>query len=207
MMVVMLAAAASVPVAAHAQSQRPQAKLELRDVQGKQRSLRELRGKVVLVNFWATWCAPCLSELPMLADLAERYRNAGLVVVAASVDDAQTLDDVQALARKRLRALDVWVGADANDMQALGLNGGAVPATLLVDRHGRIVKRAQGSLPHGVLDPLIEELLSEKGGNKQTPDDQPKPPGCPYKGQGGAIEAAAALTPARDASCSEPEVS
>lgn len=61
--------------------------LALSDLEGQTVRLEALRGKVVLVDFWATWCAPCLEELPFLQRLHERHREAGLVVLAVSVDD------------------------------------------------------------------------------------------------------------------------
>lgn len=167
-----------VPGPAIAASSRPAADLELRDLSGRARSLRELRGKVVLVNFWATWCGPCIGELPILGELAERYRGAGLVVVAASVDEPQTRDDVEAFARKRGKGLEVWIGADTRDMAALGLHGNTVPATLLVDRNGRIAERARGAVSRGDLDRIIEGLLREGGGGPDLPQ---RPPASPHK--------------------------
>ncbi len=175
-----LGAAVVLPASVCAASSRPLARLELRDLRGKSRSLLELRGKVVLVNFWATWCGPCIGELPILAELAERYRAAGLVVVAASVDDMQTRDEVEAFARKRGKGLEVWIGADSGDMAALGLKGNAVPATLMLDRSGRIVGRTQGAVSRGDLDQVIEKLLSEEGG----PDSPQQPPASPHKPRG-----------------------
>ncbi|MBI5506684.1 MAG: TlpA family protein disulfide reductase, partial [Deltaproteobacteria bacterium] len=168
-------------VPACAASSRPQAQLELLDLNGKPRSLGELRGKVVLVNFWATWCGPCIGELPVLAELAERYRAAGFVVVAASVDDAETRDEVEAFARKRGKGLEVWIGAGAGDMAAAGLKGNAVPATLLLDRSGRIAQRAQGAVSPGELDQLIEKLLKEASSG---PDSPQRPPISPHKPRG-----------------------
>lgn len=170
---------AELPVrAAHAggPSLRPPARLELRDLSGRPRSLRELHGKVVLVNFWATWCGPCVDELPILAELAQRYRDAGLVVVAASVDDARSRDAVEAFARKSARGLEVWIGADEADMEALGLGGNAVPATLLLDRGGRVARRMQGAVSRGDLDPMIHELLREEGGHPDGPRESPRLP-------------------------------
>jgi len=177
-------AVALVAAPARAASLRPPAKLELDDLRGKQRSLQELRGKVVLVNFWATWCGPCIGELPILAQLAEHYRDAGLVVVAASVDDADTRDAVEAFARKRGKGLEVWIGAGAQDMEALGLPGDAVPATLLLDRRGRIAERTQGAVSAGELDSAIEKLLDEAGGNPDSPGELPRSPHAPHRAPG-----------------------
>ncbi len=171
---------------------RPVARLELRDLSGKSRSIQELRGKVVLVNFWATWCGPCVNELPVLAELAERYRADGLVIVAASVDEPATRGAVEDFARKRGKGLEVWIGADNADMAALGLDGDSVPATVLLDRSGGIAKRMQGGVSRGELDPVIEKLLKEAGGSPDSPEEQPRSPHRPHA-RPGLPEAAAPL--------------
>jgi cytochrome c biogenesis protein CcmG, thiol:disulfide interchange protein DsbE len=143
--------------------ERPQARLTLQDLKGKPVTLRELRGKVVLVNFWATWCEPCKTELPVLVDLAERYRSRGLVVVAASADVEDARPDVRKVA-ETAKALRVWVGAVTTDMEGLGLNP-ALPASVLIDRDGGISERAVGTLTDGMLDEDVERLLGEARGS------------------------------------------
>ena len=64
--------------------------LSLRDLQGQEHSLSSLRGKLVVLNFWATWCAPCREEMPLLVSLQKRYGTRGIQVIGASVDDEST---------------------------------------------------------------------------------------------------------------------
>ena len=59
-------------------------------IEGKRISLEDLRGKVVVMNFWATWCPPCMREMPAVEQLASRYKNKGLVVISVNVEDAAT---------------------------------------------------------------------------------------------------------------------
>ncbi len=64
-----------------------QPQLSLKDMQGQSHSLSEYKGKVVVLNFWATWCVPCKQEMPIFVDVSRKYRDRGVVVVAASLDD------------------------------------------------------------------------------------------------------------------------
>src|SRR5207245_4206477 len=74
---------------------------ELRSLDGGRVSLSELRGKPVLLNFWATWCAPCRVEMPWLVELHEKYRAQGLQIIGVSLDDSGSTQEVAALAKER----------------------------------------------------------------------------------------------------------
>lgn len=134
--------------------------LELRDVNGERVSLAGLRGKVVVLNFWATWCQPCVEELPLLASLATRYGDRGFVVVAASIDEAHKRDDLARVAAGLPDGMQVWVGATLEDMARLEI-AGALPATMLIDRDGAVTYRKQGALGPGDLDRRIDALLGD----------------------------------------------
>jgi len=155
------------PAASYGDTARQQARLKLTDLDGRTASLQRHRGKVVLVNFWATWCEACGAELPVLVDLAERYKDRGLVVLAASADDVKAKDAVAKVA-KSAKELQIWVGADGNDMQDFGF-AAALPASALVDRNGRIAERFAGGIGKGQLDTAIEMLLQENIGGAAAP--------------------------------------
>jgi len=113
----------------------------LESLEGGTISLADLRGKVVLVNFWATWCAPCRVEMPWLAEFQQRYRRDGLVVVGISVDDG---------AREKVRSftqgMKVNYAIALKDAAITDAYGGLryLPQTFFVGRDGRIVARSYG---------------------------------------------------------------
>ncbi len=151
--------------------------LILRDLDGSRTSLASLRGKVVVLNFWATWCKPCIEELPLLADLAERYGDRGLVVVAASVDDASSRSDIARVAAALPDSMKVWIGATLEDMERLEL-GMAVPVTVVLDRKGEVAERQRGSLTRGAIDKTIERLLGGPGDKPKKPFDSVEAANC-----------------------------
>ena len=139
--------------------------LVLRDLDGQRTSLATLRGHVVVLNFWATWCKPCIEEMPVLAELSDRYRERGLVVVAASVDDVANQGDIARIASRLPNTVKVWVGATLEDMERLDL-GMSVPVTVVLDRDGDVVERQRGTITRGAIDGMIERLL---GAPEQSP--------------------------------------
>ena len=117
-----------------------------------------LRGRVVLVNFWATWCLPCRVEMPALQRMAERHRDAGLVVLGFSRDQAGP-ETVRRFLRERGITYPVAiVGAELE--QAFGGVFG-FPTSFLVDRSGRIRHQAQGPLAMVSFEPAVRRLLAE----------------------------------------------
>jgi thiol-disulfide isomerase/thioredoxin len=121
---------------------KPVPDLLFQDAQGKQRSLSQWRGQVVLLNLWATWCGPCRSEMPSLATLQRRFGSNDFEVVAVSVDKggakvaAPFLQDTKA---SELRLYVDPTGKSIEMLTALGL-----PATVLIDREGKEIGRLLG---------------------------------------------------------------
>lgn len=161
----------------------PFGSLSLKNLDGERVSIDKLRGQLVLLNFWATWCKPCVGEMPLLRGLATKFHDRGLVVVAASVDDPSDADAVAKFAGHLPEGMQVWVGATAEDMARLKM-GSALPTTVLIDRSGRVLGARQGALTEGLLDDDIEQAL---GGG---PDAEPAPK-KKHKPLAGATEAAA----------------
>jgi thiol-disulfide isomerase/thioredoxin len=121
----------------------PKADVTLRDVNGRKVRLRDLRGKPVVLNFWATWCGPCNAEMPMLVDMEKQYATRGVLFIAASLDDAKTAGKIPAFLAEYKVRFPVWYGATGDDLDRLKL-GGAVPATAFLDAEGRVVARILG---------------------------------------------------------------
>ena len=128
-------------------------------VRGDQFAMSSLKGKVVLVNFWATSCTVCVSEMPRMVQTYEKYREQGLetVAVAMSYDPP---DRVFAYAQQNKLPFRVTLDIFGKAMQAFGGIRGT-PTTFLVDRRGRIVQRFEGEPDFGRLGALIERELAK----------------------------------------------
>jgi len=123
------------------------------DLQGQPRTLA--RGAPVLVNFWATWCAPCIDELPLLAALHERHDSDGIAVLAIALDDADAVADF--LARHSLQGLPVGIDTPgSNDASVrLGNARGVLPFSVLLDAQGRILRQHAGPLDAAALETWV----------------------------------------------------
>lgn len=137
--------------------------ITLNDLTGTPRQLSEWRGKLILVNFWATWCAPCLHEIPMLMDMQQQYGGRGLQVVGAAMDEVEA---VRIGAPRLGIQYPVLVGDSEiiNAMQALGDQLGALPYSVLINANGMIVSRKHGEFERDELIQLIEQNLPSTGG-------------------------------------------
>ena len=128
------------------------------DQHGVRRRMADWQGRVVVVNFWATWCSPCRTEIPLLIDLQAQLGARGLQLVGIALDD---LESVQAYAREvglnyptaqgDQSALDV--------MQRFGNRTGVLPFTVVVDRRGNIVHRHAGPLTRVQIEALVGPQL------------------------------------------------
>jgi thiol-disulfide isomerase/thioredoxin len=143
----------------------PKAELSAKTLDGRKVHLKDLRGKLVVLNFWATWCAPCRAEMPMLIAAAKANRNPDLEFIAVSVDDAGTLARVGPAAQKFGIPFPVWVGANVDDVHRLS-RADAVPATVFIDRDGTIVARVSGEIRKDELDARIGWLSGARSGAK-----------------------------------------
>jgi peroxiredoxin len=130
----------------------------LTDLDGKPLTLAQSRGKVVLLDFWATWCTPCRQETPQFVALQQKYGARGLQIVGISMDDGP--EPVRAFYREFKMNYPVAMGT----AQVAEAYGGVLglPIAFLIDRRGRIIARYEGpvNMPH--LKQRIESLLKEK---------------------------------------------
>ncbi len=129
----------------------------LRDVGGREVSLAEFRGNVVLINFWATWCAPCRVEIPDLVALHRKYQSRGLVILGVSVDDPVSV--LAPFVAAYHMTYPVLVGAGHRDfLEAFGPLA-AFPTSLLISRDGKVCARHVGVIETAGLERQIRLLL------------------------------------------------
>lgn len=124
------------------QQARPRVDVPFRDGEGNAISLADFQGKVVLLNFWATWCPPCRAEMPSIDRLAGELAGEDIAVVALSVDRGPIERVKGFLAEIGARNLGVYHDPQNTVMRAAGVLG--LPITLILDRDGREVARLQG---------------------------------------------------------------
>ena len=113
---------------------------DLKTLDGRNVGLKDYRGKVVFLNFWATWCRPCLVEMPSMAKLHERFSKQGLQMVAISDEDLET---VRAHARRKGYPFTVLVDPERTLAARLGIQG--VPTTFILDKEGRLIYQHVGT--------------------------------------------------------------
>lgn len=139
------------------------------DLSGKPQSLDSFKGKIVVLNFWATWCGPCREELPMLDKLTKDYDPKDVVILAASIDDTKTQPNIALfLKKKKIENLPIWTGATAATLKQFDL-GIIVPATIIVDRDGQIVGRILGEAEKRDITSRVNWALNGEQGKQPKP--------------------------------------
>lgn len=128
----------------------------MKDVDGNQVSLSSYKGKVVLLNFWATWCGPCKAEIPGFVELQEKYRDK-LVIVGYSVDD--TADKAKAFAAEYKMNYPILLGEGREDVQdAYGPIWG-IPASFIISKDGKVCRKHMGIAPKAVFEKEVVALM------------------------------------------------
>lgn len=128
----------------------------MKDLDGKNVSLSSYKGKVVLLNFWATWCGPCKAEVPIFVELQEKYRGR-LVVVGFSVDD--TAEKARAFANQYKINYPILLGEGREDVQeAYGPIWG-IPASFIISKDGKVCRKHLGIAPKAVFEREVVALM------------------------------------------------
>ncbi len=140
--------------------------LTLPGVDGRKLNLADWRGRIVVLVFWATWCSPCLTEVPGLVELEKRYQPHSLSIVSVGIDDAGKLNNVV-----RTLGINYPVMVAAPDtarslLHKWGNNRGIVPYTVIIDRAGHIYTTHIGPIYREDLEKLILPLLDTLPGNQ-----------------------------------------
>jgi len=158
------ALAADLPPLSHSlttQAPRPAPTLRLKDLGGTAHDLAQLKGRVVLVNFWATWCPPCRREMPSMERLSQALKGEAFSVLAVDVgEDADTIDAFTSQF-DAAPTFPILLDTKSRVMQAWKVAG--LPTTFLVDRQGRVVASAIGGreFDHPEMVEMIRGLLKK----------------------------------------------
>jgi thiol-disulfide isomerase/thioredoxin len=127
------------------------------DLAGKPRRMSEWQGRVLVCNFWATWCAPCREEIPMLMSEREKYKESGLEIVGIAIDNSPKV--VEFAASLKISYPILLAEADGLDvMRRLGNSAGGLPYTVVIDRQGNIVHSKLGAMKQADLDEILGPL-------------------------------------------------
>ncbi len=134
------------------------------DVKGYAAAVAKEKGRVVLVNFWATWCVPCREEYPDLTRLEKAYRGKGLAVLGISIDSAKDLAAVDKFLAKMRPDFPNYRKASGGDdqifIESIDKNwGGELPFTVLYARDGKKAKVLSGKQSYGTFEAAVKELL------------------------------------------------
>jgi thiol-disulfide isomerase/thioredoxin len=144
---------------------KPAPELTLKDLDGKDLSLTQYKGKVVLVNFWATWCEPCQVEIPWLIEMQQKYAAQGFTVLGIAMDEEGASVVTPWVQKERFDVngaksqmnYPIVIGNDAAADKFGGLLG--YPTSVLITRDGKIVKRITGLISYEEISKTIESQL------------------------------------------------
>lgn len=132
--------------------------MQLPDSYGKPQSLVQWRGKMLVLNFWATWCAPCREEIPDLLATRSEYASKNLEIVGIAIDQAQSVKEYMHDMRIAYPVL-IGEGGALTLARALGNPSGALPYTVVISPEGRVLMRHLGRLPKPKLQAILDHSL------------------------------------------------
>jgi thiol-disulfide isomerase/thioredoxin len=130
--------------------------LDLKDINGRALRLADYKGKVLLINFWATWCAPCRSEIPDLIKLQSKYRDRGLRIVGITYPPEE-LSEVRRYVKNAKMNYPVAIGTKAT--KAMFTTSETLPVTVVIDPDGNVKHIIEGILHSDEFDEKVKPLL------------------------------------------------
>ena len=131
---------------------------DLQSLDGKDLKLSSLRGKAVLLNFWATYCGPCKIEMPWFVELQKEYGPQGFQILGVAMDDAST-DEIAKFAKDMGVNYPILLGKEAVGMSYGGVN--VLPTTFFLDRNGKVIAREFGLQSRSVFVDHIKDALGQ----------------------------------------------
>ena len=135
----------------------PAVELVLPDLQGRDRSLTEFRGKWVLVNFWATWCPPCIEEMPELNDFHQRHQARDAVVLGVNMEDL-SLAELRRFVERWFISYPVLL-APVEGSTTLG-KVSTLPTSILISPEGKVVSRRVGTISAHWIERMMEQAAT-----------------------------------------------
>ena len=136
--------------------------IELPTTKGNTRSLSDWKGKVILLNFWASWCAPCQFEIPRFVKYQNKYAEKGLQIVGIGLDKQDKLKNVERSLEINYPTMVISQGKGASLLALFGNNQHIVPYSVVINKDGTIVYTHQGSLENEDFNDYIRPLLLVK---------------------------------------------
>ena len=148
----------SAPAAAESEALAALTSTTLQDLENRPQAIGQWRGKVLVVNFWATWCAPCREEIPLFVKLQEKYGDRGLQFVGIAIDQPEK---VKPFAAELGMNFPVLLGRlDSIELsRRLGNRAGVLPFTIVIDRSGEVASTEVGTVKENRIEPLLQKLL------------------------------------------------
>ena len=147
------------PAPALAQTSRAEPAVKLKNLQGRTFRLADFKGKVVLINFWATWCPPCRTEIPQLIKWQHEYAREGLQIIGVTYPP-QTRAEVRRFARKMKMNYELVLGTKATKL--LFTENETLPLTIVIDRAGNVRHLIEGIIFPEEFDEQIKTLLKKR---------------------------------------------
>jgi peroxiredoxin len=134
----------------------------LPDLNGRKVDLVSFKGRVVILEFWATWCGPCREEIPVLNELYRKYKDRGLVVIGISLDRKEPKEVMKFLDQLQVEYINVMGGEEILEKYSQIAKLGpirAIPATFVIDRNGQVCQKFLGLTEKGILEETLQPLL------------------------------------------------